>query len=153
SHVQERRIFESILDDLRRPDIASGRDARLEYELVPLSHEPSDLFDLDPSQFIIEAEQHGVPQARHRVIICGVRSDIRRRINRIPRLRTSRAPAVRDVISDLPLVRSALSYRGNGADWLDTFDSKVLGRAMTTLKSSDGRMGAQVARRMASSLV
>ncbi len=151
SRVEERRIFQSIIDDLRRPDVASGRGSHLEYELISLGGEAPDMFDPDPGQFIVEAEDHGVPQARHRVIICGIRSDVYRRAAQVPRLGLTRAPTVRDVISDLPRVRSAVSYRGLGASWLDTFDSPIMASAITALKSSGDRTSALVARKMVSS--
>jgi DNA (cytosine-5)-methyltransferase 1 len=152
SKVDERQIFQTILEDLRRPDVATGRDSHLEYELISLSHEPSEMFDPEPSEFIVESEIHGVPQARHRVIICGVRSDVYRRAAPIPRLALSSPPTVRDVLSDLPRVRSALSFRGLGADWLDSFDSPAMARAVATLQSSGDRSQALVARRMISSV-
>jgi DNA (cytosine-5)-methyltransferase 1 len=60
----------------------------------------------DPSDFVVRAEDYGVPQARHRVIIIGVRGDL----NRTPGLlQQAQGPSVRDAIGDLPKLRSRLS--------------------------------------------
>lgn len=61
---------------------------------------------LAPSDFVIEAERHGIPQARHRVILLGVR-------NGIPRgpslLKACKQIAIESAISDLPRLRSQLT--------------------------------------------
>ncbi|WP_215731683.1 DNA cytosine methyltransferase [Methylomicrobium agile] len=63
---------------------------------------------INPHDFIIQAEEYGVPQARHRVILLGVREDIpinsRQLLNKI-----EKQVNVGDVIADLPPIRSILS--------------------------------------------
>src|SRR5690606_23082294 len=72
----ENRIFDQVLRDLRgdRPD---GEDYRL-IALDPRSRRGLDLGEFEPraSDFIVRAEDFGVPQARHRVIVVGLRSDL-----------------------------------------------------------------------------
>ncbi len=102
SRVSNRQIFETITQDLRRPDIASGRDTGLEYILLALE-EGGDLLDIPtPESFIVHAELHGIPHARHRVVICGVRRDIYEKAGTAGKLRKKAAPTVSEVISDLP---------------------------------------------------
>ena len=62
---------------------------------------------LEPSDFIIKAENYGVPQSRHRLIILGVRKDL----NVVPGiLRGIDNPlSAEEVLSDLPRIRSLLS--------------------------------------------
>ena len=61
---------------------------------------------VDPRLFLVKAEDYGVPQARHRMFIVGVRSDLKVR----PRLlRSHRGPTVRETIGNLPAIRSGLS--------------------------------------------
>ena len=56
-------VFQQILDDLRRPG----------YEVRSfVTREES----LSPDDYVIRAEEYGVPQRRHRVILFGVRSDL-----------------------------------------------------------------------------
>ncbi|MBF4437179.1 DNA cytosine methyltransferase, partial [Vibrio anguillarum] len=70
----------------------------------------------DFSDFLFRSEQYGVPQARHRVILLGVRQDI----NRIP---ATIAPiketaTVQQVLSDLPPLRSGFSKQKDiQKDW------------------------------------
>jgi DNA (cytosine-5)-methyltransferase 1 len=64
------RIFERILSDLARPNGSS-----LRYRIVPFSR-GSDLFESESADYVIRSEEHGVPQARHRVLLCGIREDI-----------------------------------------------------------------------------
>ena len=62
--------------------------------------------ELRHREFIIRAEDYGVPQKRHRVILLGVRDDIQAK----PRaLRPSERASVRDAVGDLPSLRSKVS--------------------------------------------
>lgn len=68
----------------------------------------------DPRDFVIRAEAYGVPQARHRVILLGVRDDYWDRQHRTLR----RYPAlvdVKHVLRDLPRLRSRISRGGDSA--------------------------------------
>lgn len=62
--------------------------------------------DLAPGDFVIEAERHGIPQARHRVILLGLR-------NGVPRgpslLAACKRVAIESALADLPRLRSQLS--------------------------------------------
>lgn len=69
SKVDGGGIFNRVLNDLEAA--ADG------YRLLPLAQPtPEDGSRADARDFVIRAEDHGVPQARHRVIILGVRTDI-----------------------------------------------------------------------------
>lgn len=148
SQVSDRHIFETIVADLRRPDIASGNDSGLEYTLVALPQGSADMFDPEPGEYIVEAETHGVPQARHRVIICGIRNDIFRKTKSVKYLQLSKAPTVGDVIDDLPRLRSALSFRGRGTTWIGCLDSPLMGEVLHSLKSSDDAVHVVIAHRL-----
>jgi len=150
SQIDERQIFQSILADLRRPDVASGADAGLEYELFALDGESDALFEPQPEQFIVHAEAHGVPQARHRVIIFGIRRDACSAAGSIGRLKVEAAPTVRDVIADLPRLRCRLSHRGADAEWADCFDTSLMSRALAALGAMSDPTATRVARKMES---
>lgn len=66
-------VFEEIVKSLQRPGGPKGP----RYRLVPLIRPKAGLEDgsRDPSSFILRAETLGVPQARHRVILLGIRED------------------------------------------------------------------------------
>ena len=136
SRVDDQQIFHSITADLKRPDLAGGIDTGLEYALYALPHESTSLFDPEPSDYIVQSEMHGVPQARHRVIICGVRRDVLRKGGSVGTLRPMQGPSVADVIGDLPRLRPQLSFRGSGLSWQDSFRSREFGKALTALRSS-----------------
>jgi len=83
--LRNKHIFLRMLKDLQYPSKALkrvGRDIARRagasgYNILPLVR-PSVLGDTtsDPKDFIVCAENHGIPQARHRVILLGVRDDI-----------------------------------------------------------------------------
>lgn len=62
-----RHIFERILADLKEPR------ADLRYVVRSLVVNKD---ELEPNDYVIEADDHGVPQSRHRVILFGIRSDM-----------------------------------------------------------------------------
>jgi len=63
----------------------------------------------DPHDFIIRSEDYGIPQARHRVILIGVRDDIKREPGTLQR---STSTTVEQAIGSLPKLRSGLSKHG-----------------------------------------
>jgi len=88
------------------------------YRIYSLVSEPDD-FDLvdvpvykSGSEFIIRCEQYGIPQMRHRVILIGVRADLKKP----PEILTP-APEVvpiEKIISSFPELRSGLSREPDG---------------------------------------
>jgi DNA (cytosine-5)-methyltransferase 1 len=108
--VKEERIFDRILDDLRNPRAAvksSTKRETDEYRLMPLVPTSGELEGFyEPEDFILRSEQFGIPQARHRLIILGIRSDI---TTQPDLLAPSLEASVESVIGDLPRLRSGLS--------------------------------------------
>lgn len=133
SALDGRNVFDMILADLKN---AAGPDS---YRLVALSPGGSGELALEPrpAQFVVRSENHGVPQARHRVIIVGIRnSDAGERGNRrsiadilVPH---ERRATVADVLDGMPRLRSGLSKEADSPfEWLG-----VLNEAVATLKQS-----------------
>lgn len=116
-------IFDRIIRDLRRPAAALDLDVnrRLEYRLYGLAPGAEGEFqdDQDPAEhFLIKSEDHGIPQARHRVFIIGVRSDIEGAPARLEK--SASTVSVEDVLSDLPSLRSRLSRTPDSwVAWVD----------------------------------
>ena len=123
AEVGGERIVDRILADLRHPIPASQgeepeKDTNLEYTILPLADYESrpKLVNLgkvpDPSDYIIRAERHRIPQARHRLILLGVRNDI---LEGESTLRIGKLRSYKDQISmwreigDLPRLRSRVS--------------------------------------------
>lgn len=153
STIEGARIFESIKSDLRHPGRVCGVPDREGYVLVslmkgadgtsPTPQEPA------AEEFIVRTEALGLPQARHRVIICGIREDVFKLAGcRVGTLMVTPPTDVRDVIVDLPKLRPALSWRGNGASWLSSFKSPMFDEAIVELQRSDDPDRRWIATRM-----
>jgi DNA (cytosine-5)-methyltransferase 1 len=113
-------MFEGILADLEDPlnavPDARGEREELSYRIVALANSNRAGTDkFEPHEFLIASERYGVPQTRHRIILVGIRSDIRS----APRLLESQPPVpIEDVIADLPRLRSGLSQEpDSGEAW------------------------------------
>lgn len=104
-------MFERILGDLARP--APG----VEYEIRSFVKRPDLMNDLTGENYVIQAEDYGIPQARHRVILLGVRRDLNLPPHQL--LQPVGTPfTVEDAICDLPRIRSHISKRqGTPIDW------------------------------------
>ncbi len=115
--LNKEHIFERILTDLKNPTTALPwlRDlAPVGYTLYPLSTDSGDLLgEFKPTDFVLRAEEHGVPQARHRIIILGVRNDIRKRPGVLAK---ADSVTVAETIGDLPRLRSGLSKEPDSAE-------------------------------------
>lgn len=100
-------VIQKILRDLARPETALGKKNNgLNYRLYSLSQAGEYREDIDPSSFIVKAEEYGVPQARHRMFILGIRSDLKIEPEILEK---QTAPTVEDVIGNLPPLRSGIS--------------------------------------------
>ncbi len=111
SKLNGKLIFGNILEDLKNPQKAtnpnrlrfSKADTYSIYSLV--TGEETDV--KNNKNFIIKSEQYGIPQARHRVILLGIRNDLE---TKPTSLETHQDKiSVQDVIKDLPRLRSGLS--------------------------------------------
>ena len=78
------------------------------YELHSLVSSKSPV-DLKPSDFVIHAEEYGVPQRRHRVILVGIRTDYDFEGRTLPQLSTSAPVTVSDALAGVPALRSGIS--------------------------------------------
>lgn len=80
------RLFGKILDDLSDPASVFPQKIgpygeTFNYRIVPLYSKQQTIIDLfgttgNPTDYIVQSEQHGVPQSRRRVILLGIRDDI-----------------------------------------------------------------------------
>lgn len=131
--VNDKLIFPDILKDLRNPGAATDTPNMSEYKiysLVTKADEPANPYYKNLSDFLIRSERYGIPQARHRVILLGVRNDI----DGIPetiQLSESGSVSVKSVIDDLPALRSGLSKQKDTEElWV-----KIVSDYMAQLKT------------------
>jgi DNA (cytosine-5)-methyltransferase 1 len=105
--VKGEPVIQKILRDLKHPRSAVGEgDNGLEYRLYSLSEKGEFSIGADPASFLVRAEEYGIPQARHRIFIIGIRSDIKIEPNTLSR---HSPPSVRDIIGGLPRLRSGVT--------------------------------------------
>ena len=118
SKIHGKNVFHQILKDLSNPQNAVG-GASKKYNIYSLSHDvcftPNDVpSEFDVHKFIVKAEEYGIPQARHRVFLVGVREDL---VRDLEKLEPSNKIDLKEVIEQLPKLRSKLTKE------LDSFES------------------------------
>ena len=153
SRIKDSEIFHDMLDDLADPGgiishSSGGSQRSCRYRIYSLV-KPSTLDMLGiptdpPTDFIIESEKFGIPQARHRVILLGVRDDI----STVPGLLepAGERATVSQVLQGLPRLRSGLSRTDDSGEawrkavqdilrepWLDTITGKAGGEVLDLL--------------------
>src|SRR5690554_50835 len=134
--VGGKRIFDDILNDLVDPDTAlnvskSGHTYRIcslvDNQIFRKGDNPS---LLDPQNFIVKAEEFGIPQTRHRVILIGIRNDI---VGKLETLTKHDPVSVDKVIGKLPKLRSRLSKEPDSAEaWQTCIETQLKALASLT---------------------
>lgn len=124
ANVKETAIFAQILSDLRAPTRALKRShnpqGEVEYELHSISESADTLGDdFEPKQFLVRAEDFGIPQKRHRIFIVGIRKGTGIKMNYLKG--SDALTPVGDVIGDLPKLRSGFS-RSFVGDWVASIE-------------------------------
>ena len=107
ARVDGESVIDRILTDLKNPKEALENGSNgLSYNLYSLVEQELPGAETDPRLFVVRSEEFGVPQARHRIFIVGVRSDI----GITPgKLKAHVSPTLKEVIGDLPAIRSGVS--------------------------------------------
>ena len=112
-----RPIFPDVMDKLTN---AGGKEQYRLYSVAPSGAGRSWKDGLSPKDFLVRAEEHGVPQKRHRVFVVCIRSDVDESLPSefLPALgRSHPAASVHDVIGAMPVLRSRLSRDDGNAAW------------------------------------
>jgi len=100
-------VIDKIIKDLSSPVRAIKKNQNgLKYRLYSLSHSGEIEEDVGPKAFVVKAEEYGVPQARHRMFILGIRSDLNIQPSTLKR---KKPPTVEQIIGSMPKIRSGLS--------------------------------------------
>lgn len=146
SKVGDKAIFRQMLEDLRHPAAAlQSKRNSTRYRLYSLIKKPSRHdFDgdpqFDPSDFVINCEEYGIPQSRHRVILIGIREDVAQ--DTIPILKPfgEPVPAGR-VLKGLPRLRSGLSRTPDGEkQWLEALAGIKQSGILETMNTEKERL-------------
>ena len=121
---RQESIFNRMLFDLRDPATALALDGVMIgdhhcYRLYSLTTGASYFDDFgeapNPPDFVVKSEDYGIPQARHRVIILGVRDDVC--VSPIALCPKKSRVHSSTVLDGLPRVRSGLSKADSPDSW------------------------------------
>lgn len=119
SSINNQGIFAKVLADLRSAGNRGGYRlialAPPEEQKLEFSEEPS------PTDFIIRAEEFGLPQSRHRVIVAGLRGDFSK-LDQAPSSvgilnRSQQQARIEDVLDGMVRLRSGLSHDDSPDRW------------------------------------
>lgn len=133
SKVGGRRLMDEILQQLSRPSENAARRSKRggpEYVIVPVHVPRGQVRDPNrarenPSEFLVKCEEHGIAQARHRVLIMGVRADHWAKARHTPGFALREAPSFTAIAGNLPRLRSGLSRGKDDADrWLAAVETQ-----------------------------
>ncbi|KAB2310664.1 DNA cytosine methyltransferase [Betaproteobacteria bacterium SCN2] len=138
-------IFERILEDLSIP--GNGLEYDIRSFVVPMSEAP-----IRPEDFVIRAEDFGIPQKRHRVILFGIRKDLAHLKHDVLKpSSTTRRISVHQALSGLPPIRSRLSKEPDSfeawisalrrfpslAGWKSEYRKEIESRARDAVKHAE----------------
>jgi len=119
STVESRLVFEMLMEDLS--SLGTGHGHKYELRAIRVEDGKARLREAKrPSDFIVRAEEFGVPQRRHRVIIVGVRADLAARASQASLPVSGQRRTVNYAIGTMPALRSGISRStDNAAAWRD----------------------------------
>ena len=144
SKVKGELIFPSIVNDLKTPYTILNKKRGKKYHIYSLSQVPDDYDKYDEpvynnlSAYTIKAENYGVPQARHRVILLGISAELGYAPETL--LPDSSCPTIDTVISGLPDLRSGLSKTDDSyEEWIKTI--KNIGSHIKSRTETWGQIG------------
>lgn len=135
STVESRLVFEMLMEDLA--SLGSGHGHQYELRAIRIEDGKASLQEaMRPSDFVVRAEEFGVPQRRHRVIIVGIRADLAGKAAGAAIAVSGPARSVSDVIDSMPALRSGIS---RGADSAEDWRQEVRDAAKLLARMHAGR--------------
>lgn len=106
------KIFNWILRDLQNPSSVFVNSDKTKYKVYSLVK--SDV--KQNKDYLIKAEEYGIPQKRHRIILLGIREDL----NVIPNtLNKKEKVTLKSVIGKLPKIRSSINRKFIDSEIID----------------------------------
>lgn len=129
SKIEGKPIFHQILTDLADPDAAlNKKGSGHKYRICSLVtgdtfHHSDNPANFDARKFIIRSEDYGIPQARHRVILLGIREDIKTSHSVLTKEETK---TVKDAFVGIPPIRSTLTkQQDTDKDWITAVSDHI----------------------------
>jgi len=139
STVESRLVFEMLMEDLS--SLGKGQGHQYEMRAIRIEDGKARLQEaIKPSDFVVRAEEFGVPQRRHRVIVIGIRSDLAKRAANAEIAVPGIERTVKGTIGNMPQLRSGIS---RGRNEVSIWQREVVEAALPPIN----------ARRLESSLV
>ena len=117
AQYEDEPVFNDVMEALQN---AGGRNRYRLLALAPATGSRSWTDGLEPKDFLIRAEEHGVPQRRHRVFVICIRADVAAALpeGMFPKLKPrAEQVALSDVVGEMPRLRSRLSRGDDGGAW------------------------------------
>jgi DNA (cytosine-5)-methyltransferase 1 len=135
SKISGAGIFGKILEDLRAADSKDRKSYKI-YSLVKGNSVYTGIEGkrVNPHDFVVRSELYGIPQARHRVILLGIREDLDPE-NFRPLEKKARV-SLNEAVRDLPKLRSGLSSKDSLERWQQTVKEQAQ-TAIDSLKELD----------------
>jgi DNA (cytosine-5)-methyltransferase 1 len=124
-------VWKQIFADLNKPSNVVGRkSSKLEYDIYSLATDvkftgnPDDLNEINGADFVLNSKHYGIPQARERVILLGVRKNISKKLGgsfsaMLTKICTKQQTHVSDAIGDLPVLRSGVGRKEHEYNGID----------------------------------
>ena len=145
-------IFPEVIHSLRH---TGGTDGYRLFALASRSGARSWHDGLNPEDFLVNSEAHGVPQTRHRVFVICVRRDVADELpeEHLPGLETrSDSVHLDDIIGKMPKLRSRLSQDDGPGSWQDAVRAAcelVIANPPAMSKREEARFARALARALA----
>ena len=117
ARYEDEPVFDAVMDALQN---AGAKNRYQLFALAPATRSRSWQDGLEPEDFLVRAEEHGVPQRRHRVFVICIRADVAATLPRgvFPKLKAREEQVtLSDVIGEMPQLRSRLSRGDDARAW------------------------------------
>lgn len=146
-------IFPTILKWLSKPGDFIEESSNHGYRLFNIDGLLCDPTETNPRKFIVQCEDYGIPQARHRVIIIGIRNDIIENSRFVAQPKESYM-TVASVLNGLPILRSSLSKEPDSLSaWRGVFIEAIKNGLHKDIGRSFGKELGQIFHDAATALV
>ena len=129
SRVDGERMFPRIIADLKQPGGPDGP----KYRVVPVIRHSG--FEPEERDFLVRAEELGLPQARHRVVLMGIREGVPLPEDALLQPGKAKQVTVAHALHGLPELRSTLTDQ-EVENWAETASSILLDTAQKAASMS-----------------